>query len=87
MSGADVHVQDRVTEMQVFAVGNTSINAAAELGVFTDFTRETLLKCHLSKEKHEHVGESSFHTQNQEWVAELSSEAPNPQGIVIKCTQ
>lgn len=46
----------------MLGVGDTSRNAPADLGVFTDFTREILLKCHLSKAKHEHVGESSFHT-------------------------
>lgn len=46
----------------MLGVGNTFRNAPPEPGVFTDFTREALLKCHLSKAKHEHVGESSFHT-------------------------
>lgn len=39
MSGADVHVEDRVTGTWVLGVGNTSRNAPAERGVFNDFTR------------------------------------------------
>lgn len=87
MSGADVHAQDRATGTWVLGVGNTSRNVPPELGVFTDFTREALPNVTSPKQNMSTLVNHHFTPQNQEWVAKLSSEAPNPQRIVIKCTQ